>query len=116
MTKERQAIEDGVWGFSLVSWAILCVVAALMGFIFYDGLEWMVAIWNRKEEYSHGFMIPAIALFLIWQKKDRLERVAFSGSWTGFAVVLVGIAIFMLGELSTLYIIIQYSFIVALFG
>lgn len=105
-----------VWKFPISFWASVVVICAITGLVFYDGLEWMVMMWARKEEYSHGFMIPAITLFLIWQKKDRLERMAFDGSWTGFAVVILGIAIFFLGELSTLYIIIQYSFVVAVLG
>jgi exosortase D (VPLPA-CTERM-specific) len=105
-----------VWRFPLSFWVSVIVICAIAGAIFYDGLEWMVMFWVGKEEYSHGFMIPAITLFLIWQKKDTLERMAFDGSWAGFAVVLGGIAIFILGELSTLYIIIQYSFIVVLMG
>lgn len=105
-----------VWRFPLSFWVSIIVICAITGVVFYDGLEWMVMFWVGKEEYSHGFMIPAITLFLIWQKKDRLEKIPFDGSWAGFAVVLVGIAIFLLGELSTLYIIIQYSFIVVLVG
>ena len=105
-----------VWRFPLSFWISVVVVSATAGVVFYDGLEWMVMTWARKEEYSHGFLIPAITLFLIWQKKDRLERMSSDGSWTGFAVVLMGIAAFILGELSALYVIIQYSFIIVLVG
>jgi exosortase D (VPLPA-CTERM-specific) len=105
-----------VWRFSIPFLASIVAISAVVGLVFYSGLEWMVMFWLRKEEYSHGFMIPAITLFLIWQKKDRLERMAFEGSWIGFAVVVLGIAMFFLGELSTLYTIIQYSFIVTLLG
>lgn len=112
MTKDNPVI----WKFPLSFWASVVAVCLIMGFVFYDGLEWMVMTWGRKEEYSHGFMIPVIALFLIWQKKNRLENMNFDGSWTGFAVVLLGLAIFILGELSTLYTIIQYSFVVVLVG
>ena len=105
-----------VWRFPLSFWISVIVICVITGVVFYDGLEWMVMTWARKEEYSHGFMIPAITLFLIWQKKDQLEKMTFDGSWTGFVVVLLGLMIFVLGELSTLYIIIQYSFIVVLLG
>jgi exosortase D (VPLPA-CTERM-specific) len=105
-----------VWKLSGPMWSTILVTIVLLTVIFYNGLKWMVSEWALREEYSHGFLIPAITLFLIWQKKDRLERVSFDGSWTGFAVVLLGIVMFILGELSTLYIIIEYSFIVVLFG
>ena len=43
--------------------------------------------WIDVPEYSHGLLIPPVAAFLIWQQKDRLERMAFSGSWWGVALV-----------------------------
>lgn len=105
-----------VWKFPLSFWVSVLIISTISVVVFYDGLDWLVMTWTRKEEYSHGFLIPAITLFLIWQKKDRLEQISFDGSWTGFAVVLLGIAIFILGELSTLYVIIQYAFIVVIIG
>lgn len=105
-----------VWRFPLSFWASVLFICAVTGVVFYDGLDWMVKTWAHKEEYSHGFLIPVITLFLIWQKKDRLEKMTFEGSWTGFAVVFLGLVIFVLGELSTLYIIIQYAFVIVLLG
>lgn len=105
-----------VWKESVVVWLSFAVVAALLGAVFFDGLKEMVRIWEVKEEYSYGYMIPFITLFLIWQKKDLLERINFSGSWVGLAVVVLGFALFVLGNLSALFLIVQYSFLVVVFG
>ncbi|VAW74833.1 Eight transmembrane protein EpsH / EpsI protein [hydrothermal vent metagenome] len=105
-----------IWKATSVTWIIFLVAIFLTGFIYYDGLLYLVQTWNNKEEYSHGFMIPAIALFFVWQKKDKLEQIPFEGSLAGVFVLLFGIGLFFLGELSTLYIIIQYSFLVAFYG
>ncbi len=96
-------------------WAALVALSGLLVLIFYDGLYAMVQAWKR-EEYSHGYMIPLVVAFLIWQKKDQLEKIRFDDSWIGVAFVLLGIGLYFLGELSTLYIIIQYAFLVTLFG
>ncbi len=96
-------------------WVILLIVLGLLGTIFYDGLSATVRAWSR-EEYSHGYMIPLVVAFLFWQRKDQLEKIPFDESWTGVAIVLAGIALYFVGELSTLYIIIQYAFLVTLFG
>jgi exosortase D (VPLPA-CTERM-specific) len=39
-----------------------------------------------------------------------------SGAWAGVGIVLFGMTLFVMGELSTLYVIVQYSFLVVLFG
>jgi hypothetical protein len=97
-----------VWKESTIIWASLLVIAALLGFIFWDGLEKLAIVWGEKEEYSYGYMIPFITLFLLWQKKEILERIPFSGSWAGVMLMLVGLILYVLGNLSTLFLIVQY--------
>lgn len=99
------------WG-----WVIASLAAILLVAIFFEGLEAMVGQWSGMEEYSHGFLLPFIALFLIWQKKDRLEVIEFTGAWAGLALTIFGFALYVAGELSTLFIIVQYAFLVVVMG
>ena len=105
-----------IWKTSTLSWGVFLIVALAAIFLFREGLTYMVATWEGKEEYSHGFIIPFIVLFLIWQKKDILERMPFSGSWAGVLLVLMGCLLYFVGNLSTLYIIIQYAFVIVVAG
>jgi len=84
--------------------------------IYFDGLSLMVRWWETREEYGHGYIIPFISAFLIWQKKDTLETIDFNGSWLGVFILILGLFLFYLGELSAVYTIIQYAFLVALYG
>jgi exosortase D (VPLPA-CTERM-specific) len=88
----------------------------MLGFLAYDGLTELVKAWDEKEEYSYGYLIPFIAFFLVWQKKDLLERVAFPGAWWGILIVLLGIVLLLVGTLSTFYHIIQYSVLIIIVG
>jgi exosortase D (VPLPA-CTERM-specific) len=105
-----------VWRGGWRLWLLFTVLTALLYLVFRDGLHHMVDYWMKRDEYSHGFMIPLISLFLIWQKKDELEVVPFSGSWIGVALVLFGLLLGYAGDVSTLYPVIQYSFIITLSG
>ncbi len=105
-----------IWRLPLVFWAVLAMVLLAVAFQFSDGLAYMINRWQNKEEYSHGFIIPLVTLFLIWQKKDVLETLVFRGSWWGFALVVMGLTGFFIGELSSLYIIVQYSFLLVIYG
>jgi len=97
-------------------WVIFALMTVSLGLIFKDGLAYLGHLWTVNPEYSHAWLIPLIAAFLIWQRRDALERIPFSGSWAGFALVILGLALFAIGELSTLFIIVQYSFLLVLFG
>ena len=101
------------------SWGLLFLAAAvglLSLWPFWDGLIQMWGWWIDAPEYSHGLLIPPVAAFLIWQQKDRLERIPFSGSWWGVALVLLGGAFLLIGQLGTVFTIVQYAYVLTLYG
>lgn len=93
----------------------LVVTALLTGYIFWDGLIYMAKDWER-EEFSHGYMIPFISLYLVIQQLPKLTGVNFNHQLWAVALVILGLMIFLLGELSALYVIVQYGFITVVFG
>ncbi len=95
--------------------ASIGVLALVLGFIFQDGLIAMAGAWESPD-YSHGYLIPVIALFLVWRNRYWLATVKQRGSWLGAVVVSLGLAMFIMGELGTLYTVIQYAFLVTIFG
>ena len=105
-----------VWRLSFAIVAACCGAFALSIWLFWDGLYRMWGWWIDIPEYSHALLIPPIAAFLIWQQKDRLERVSFTGSWWGVCLVLLGGALLVVGQLGTIYTLIQYAYLVTLFG
>jgi exosortase D (VPLPA-CTERM-specific) len=84
--------------------------------LFWDGLARMWGWWLDAPEYSHGLLIPPVAAFLMWQQKDRLEKVDFSGSWWGPVLVLLGGFLLVLGQLATIFTLVQYAYLVTLCG
>ncbi|MGO9037260.1 MAG: VPLPA-CTERM-specific exosortase XrtD [Steroidobacteraceae bacterium] len=93
-----------------------CMVAAVSLWLYWDGLAYMWQAWSEAPEYSHAVLIPPIAAFLIWQQKDRLEHIPFDGSWWGVGLVLLGGGLLVLGQLATIYTLVQYAYVVTLFG
>ncbi len=97
-------------------WISGIVVAATIGLAYYESLHEMVRRWGASEEFSYGYLIPLISLFLIWQRKEELERMPFHGSWIGFAIVIGGYLFSLLGELTTLHSLVQYAVLVMVAG
>lgn len=115
-TVRRDAVDEARFAFSAYSWLYFGVALVFAVVTFREGLAYMENAWSLRDEYSHGYMIPMISLFLVWQKSDRLARMEFTGSWAGVGILVLGLLFFVLGEMSTLYTIIQYAFLVVVVG
>jgi exosortase D (VPLPA-CTERM-specific) len=105
-----------VWVTPAKVWLLLIVAAMLLGAIFHSAIQLMVTVWNTRESYSYGYLIPVITGFMIWQKKDFLREARFMGSWGGVVVTLLGLVLFVLGTLSTATTLVQYSLIIVIIG
>ncbi|WP_101758733.1 VPLPA-CTERM-specific exosortase XrtD [Oceanicoccus sp. KOV_DT_Chl] len=93
-----------------ILWILLLLSLAFLGLIFESGLAEMVKDWEL-DEYSHGYMIPMVALYIIWQKQQQLPAVTQSGAWLGVLGTLLGLMAFFLGEMATVYEVVQYGFL-----
>lgn len=96
---------------------VLCaLVLSGLVLMFYDGIQNMFHVWSAKEEYSHGFFLPIIVIYILWQRNAMLSQLPYRGSYWGVVVVCAGLMLGLMGELGTLYTVIQYGFLVAIFG
>jgi exosortase D (VPLPA-CTERM-specific) len=102
--------------FGLPGMLLALVVAAALAAVFSSGLILMAQWWIATEEYSYGWLVPPIAAFLVWQRRDVLRGIPLTGSWAGLVLVALGLVMGMLGELSAVYTLIQYGFLLALAG
>ena len=94
---------------------LFLLALAVMVLTFREGLASMLAWW-QEPEYSHGYLIPFISLYLLSVRLIRLETANPVPSWFGVGLLLTGLAGFLLGELSALFVIVQYSFVLTLWG
>lgn len=105
-----------IWKLSTMAWAMIILAVLLLAYIFFDGIGLMMERWNNSPEYGYGYMIPVVTGFLAWQKKDVLEKLPFQGAWLGLGITVFGILLFLVGRFSTLYVLVQYSFLMVLIG
>jgi len=70
----------------------IAVLASLSYTYFYkDTLITLFHIWSdwTNENYSHGFLILAVSIFLIWKQRERLTLSGFAPDYLAFAPVFV---------------------------
>ena len=99
-----------------LAWIVLCVAFLASVLAVKAGLAQMLGWLMTRPEYSYGIIIPFVAAFLLWQRRDLIERLPFSGSWAGLLLALFGATLGFVGKMSALYTIEDYSVLFMLYG
>lgn len=92
------------------------LIAALLGYMYADSLVFLFSRWFGTEDYSHGIFVPFISGYLIWQSRHRLSQIVKEKSWLGLPIIAVGLVLYVIGELSTLFIVLHVSLWIVFLG
>lgn len=63
----------------------------------WPALSSMAARWSSDPRYTHGYLVPLFAAWLLWSRRGRLELATMRSSWWGLVWVLAGGALKVLG-------------------
>jgi exosortase len=99
-----------------IPWFKIAWVAVLLLLSFGDVLYGMAMEWYTDDDMSHGFFVPAVAGYIIWQRRDELLKVPLQGSAWGIPVILWGGVQLILGTIGAEMFVSRTAFIVALVG
>ncbi len=89
----------------------------LFSFTYMSTLRWMYDRFTIVDTYySHGFLVPLIAAFLIWQKKDRLEKIPIVYSWWGLLIIVLALLLHLLGTIFYVFFTSGLSILILVFG
>lgn len=96
-------------------WQGALLVAVLIG-LYYPVLWRLVRQWYDDGDYSHGFLVPLLSAYLIWQRRDKLAEVARKPSNAGLLVVLFSLSLLFLGSLGAELFLTRISIVVTICG
>ena len=98
------------------SWMMAFIAVLLLAVALRGSLFELVRRWTTQEEYSHGFLIPIVAAWLLWTRRDALLASIGRPSWSGALLILLAMIMHVTGLLSAIFILSQLAFIAALLG
>jgi exosortase D (VPLPA-CTERM-specific) len=101
---------------SPVNWMLGLVAVLLAAAAFRGALLELFRRWSSQPEYSHGFLIPLVASWLLWTRRGALLASMGRPSWLSALFILLAMAMHILGALSAIFILSQLAFVVALIG
>lgn len=100
----------------------LALITILLIALYYQIVWKLLTDWWQISDFSHGFLVPPFVAYLLWVRRETLRKIEITPSWSGLAVVIVGLAILVLGVygaelfLSRLSLVIVLAGLVLLFG
>ncbi len=79
-------------------WTGLLLILVLIA-LYAPVLTRLVKQWYTDADYSHGFIVPLLSLYLIWQRREKLRAIPRRPSLWGMVIVIASIGLLFLGSL-----------------
>ncbi len=106
-----QALPEKNW-----NWAALLWFGALAALLYLPVLVRLVAHWEADEDMSHGFFVPIIAAYIVWQKRAELAALELRPNWLGLLVVAYSGVQLLVATLGVELFLARTAFIIAIWG
>ena len=82
--------------------AQLGLLGVAVGALYWQTLVWLVDQWMDDRVYSHGFLVPLIAGYIVWIKRFQLARIQPRPAFfSGAAVLLASLILVWIGRIGS---------------
>jgi exosortase len=97
---------------------ILMLLATVILFLaaYFPVIEILVGVWLESEEYAHAFLVVPIIIYIIWNRRDRFQKLPIRYSWLGLALLIFCTFFYPLALLFQLRTLIALSMCLTLAG
>lgn len=99
-----------------IPWIPVAWIGTLLFLCYLPILQRLVSQWLNDEDMGHGFFVPFVSLFMIWQMREQLAKIPMIPNWWGLALVVWGGAQAILGTLGAELFVSRTAFLVSLIG
>jgi exosortase len=72
--------------------------------------------WRTDPNASHGFFVPAFAVFVLWKNWSELKSIKPAPSWSGLTLMIGALALLILGDLGAEIFLSRVSLLFVLAG
>ena len=77
------------------------VLAGCFAVLYHHVIAKLVHDWYSDDNYSHGFLIVPIALYFVWERRNKLKEAITRPSAWGLVIVLGSVALLLAGILGS---------------
>jgi len=94
------------------------LLLAIAGFVvlFFDVARTLVADWSTDDNYSHGFLVVPVAVFLAWERRDALAAAPARPHAFGLVLILGSLVVLGAGLLGAEFFLTRLAMVGVLTG
>ena len=94
----------------------LIIIAAGLAILYTPMIKWLVYDWLHLPDFSHGFLIPFVSLYFVFERRKELSSINIEGKWSGMIWIILGVFSLLLGNLATEFFLMRFSLLVVSAG
>ena len=104
----RRYTPDYLW------WGIQLSLLAAFLYLYAAVLPPLIANWLDDPNYSHGFLVPGLSAYFIWDRRQALACLRPQPHWGGLVLLGLGLGMLLLGHLGGELFLMRSSMVVVL--
>ncbi len=99
-----------------LKWLLFSLSSALLIALYHDIFWKMVLDWWDDPNYSHGFLIPIISAYLIWERRAAIRHLQLRPSVLGPVILILAGALYIIGQVAGELFTQRFSLVMTLVG
>lgn len=101
---------------NIATYIQIALLAIIFFALFNHTILKLVNDWSTDPNFSHGFLIPFIVVYMIWSRKDELLDINTTKNSWGILIIVSGMVLHILGNVGAELFIMRTSMIVTILG
>ena len=94
---------------------VIILVSAFTA-VYNHAIATLISDWSSDPNFSHGFLIPFVAVYMVWYKKEHLKAIEKKPFTPGIGIIVFGMLCFLAGTIGSELFVMRSSMIITIAG
>lgn len=95
---------------------LVSLLTASFVFSYFPVWKRLLLSWHHNEDYSHGFFIVPISIYILWQKREALKTIPTISTLWGLVLMVFSLLMYYVGQIGEIITLSSISMVLVLFG